>query len=151
MMRTSQMDALETEMSTLKRLIHSPQAPHPRTHSHSSPKSTSNSLHPPSQAHSPSHKHKRPSIKRAVHKIQKRTGLSLSRSPGSLKRTSAPALMLVEHRGGLKGETLSLGEVSETGFEEFLLFQSLSGLSLHPSLCLSLRSTKKSSLSSVNG
>ena len=64
-------DAMETEMSTLKRIIQNP----PPAHSVSKTTGASpNTLHLP-QLHSPSQKHiKRSSIKRAVHKIQKRTG-----------------------------------------------------------------------------
>ena len=68
------MDAMETEMSTLKRIMQSSQNP-PQARSVSKTTGASlNTLHLP-QSHSPSQKHiKRSSIKRAVHKIQKRTG-----------------------------------------------------------------------------
>ena len=65
------MDAMETEMSTLKRIIHSSQQP--QTQSSSSRKGSTSSLSLP-HSHSPSQHQKRSSIKRAVHKIQKRTG-----------------------------------------------------------------------------
>ena len=58
-------DAMETEMSTLKRIIQSSQ------HTHS-PKTTS--LQPPNSMSPLSQKHRRSSIRRAVRKIQKRTG-----------------------------------------------------------------------------
>jgi hypothetical protein len=109
-------DAMETEMSTLKRLIHTP-------HSHSSsPKATSaktHSLHPP-QTNSPSHKPKRPSIKRAVHKIQKRTGIGITRSlsSSSTKGRGSP-LMLLEHKGGMIGEGLATGEVDQHEYAQF--------------------------------
>ena len=66
-------DAMETEMSTLKRLINS-------SPSHSSPKvtkATPHSLHPQSSS---SLKPRRTSIRRAVHKIQKRTGQLVSKT-----------------------------------------------------------------------
>ena len=101
-----QIDAMETEMSTLKQLIQSSQ-PQP------SPKSRSNTLSLP-VTHSP-HKQRRPSIKRAVRKIQKRTGIGMPRTPSSSSKAAkggAP-LVLVEHKSGVKGESLVTGEVSD--------------------------------------
>lgn len=102
-----QIDAMETEMTTLKRLIQSSQSSQP------SPKNRSHTLHLP-VTHSP-HKQRRPSIKRAVHKIQKRTGIGMPRTSSSSSKAAkggAP-LMLVEHKSGVREECLVTGEVGD--------------------------------------
>lgn len=72
-------DAMETEMSTLKRIIqssqHQPQIRSSSSFSSTTGATSSKSLSLPRSGISPSQKHiKRSSIRRAVHKIQKRTG-----------------------------------------------------------------------------
>ncbi|CAI8032117.1 E3 ubiquitin-protein ligase TRIM71 [Geodia barretti] len=90
------MDAMETEMSTLKRIMQSSQNP-PQARSVSKTTGASlNTLHLP-QSHSPSQKHiKRSSIKRAVHKIQKRTGLAAPKSPSTSASRLPPIQPLID-------------------------------------------------------
>jgi hypothetical protein len=110
-------DAMETEMSTLKRIIQNP----PPAHSVSKTTGASpNTLHLP-QLHSPSQKHiKRSSIKRAVHKIQKRTGLAAPKSPStSTSRVSPIQPLVLEHKGGMRGDCLVTGEIDQEEYAQF--------------------------------
>ena len=99
---TGKIDAMETQMSALKNLLHVP----------------TDSAH----SASPHKPHRSPSVKKLMKKLKGSSSKSSSKKSSSSSSPTppkVPALQLVEHRSGIRGESLCEGEVSPHDFSSF--------------------------------